>query len=190
MGIYSIRSSDGRGLRRITSNPGGHDSPSDYSPDGRRIVFTRFDPSRPDRSNEALFVVNVDGTGLRQITPWGLGNDEAGGSWSPDGDWIVFTGPDNPRDSRAIALYKVHPDGSALAKIPVIIGGVKVQVFGGASWSPDGSRIAFALSTGGPPGSSVEGIFVANADGSDVQQVTNAPIFDAHPDWGSHPLGP
>ncbi len=31
-GIYSIRSSDGGGLSRITSNPGGDDIPGDFSP--------------------------------------------------------------------------------------------------------------------------------------------------------------
>jgi TolB protein len=187
MGIYSIRSSDGRGLRRITSNPGGQDHPGDYSPDGRQIVFTRVDPTRPAGSSASLFVVNVDGSGLRQITPWGLGGSEADESWSPDGNWILFNGPDNfgppdnPRDTRAIALYKVHPDGTGLTSIPVRLGGVKVQAFG-PSWSPDGTEIAFGLSAGG-----VEGIFTANADGSDVREVTDAPIYDAHPDWGAHP---
>ena len=186
-GIYSIRASDGGGLQRITSIPGGNDQPGEYSPDGTRIVFTRVDPTRPANAREALFVVNVDGSGLRQITPWGLGGSEADESWSPDGNWILFTGPDNPRDTRAIALYKVHPDGTGLMSIPVRLGGVKVQVFG-PSWSPDSTKITFGLSTGGPPGSAVEGIFTANADGGDVQQVTDAPIYDAHPDWGSHPL--
>src|SRR5262245_54317845 len=46
IGIYSIRSSDGKGLQRITSNPGGNDQPGDYSPDGGEIVFTRADPTR------------------------------------------------------------------------------------------------------------------------------------------------
>src|SRR5512132_2974040 len=71
-GVYSIRASDGGGLTRITSNPGGGDIPGDYSPDGKRLVFSRVDPSRPAKANVALFVIKVDGTGLRRITPWGL----------------------------------------------------------------------------------------------------------------------
>jgi Tol biopolymer transport system component len=40
-GIYTIRSSDGGGLTRITSHPGGDDNPGDDSPDGKRMVFVR-----------------------------------------------------------------------------------------------------------------------------------------------------
>ena len=37
----------------------------DWSPDGDRIVFTR---SEPDGSNESIWIVNADGTGLVQVT--------------------------------------------------------------------------------------------------------------------------
>jgi Tol biopolymer transport system component len=40
----------------------------------------------------AVFVVKVDGSGLRQLTKWGLLAGDA--DWSPDGKVIVFgTGP-------------------------------------------------------------------------------------------------
>jgi Tol biopolymer transport system component len=55
-------------------------------------------------------------------------------------------------------------------------------------WSPDGTKIVFALFTRTSPGTAQEGIYTANADGSRVRQVTRAPIYDAHPDWGPHPL--
>jgi Tol biopolymer transport system component len=67
-GIYTIRSSDGGGLTRITTNPGGDDNPGDFSPDGKRLVFVR---SRDDVA-VGIFVVKVDGTGLRRITPAGM----------------------------------------------------------------------------------------------------------------------
>src|SRR5215212_2044433 len=101
-GIYTIRVADGRGLRRITSNPGGDDIPGDYSPDGKRLVFNRIDPSRPANANVALFVVDVDGSRLRRITPWGLPFWEDAGRWSPDGDTILL-------DDRK-SLFVVHPD--------------------------------------------------------------------------------
>jgi hypothetical protein len=37
-GVYTVRSSDGGDLKRITNGP---DVPIDYSPDGRQIVFGR-----------------------------------------------------------------------------------------------------------------------------------------------------
>jgi WD40-like Beta Propeller Repeat len=110
-GIYTIRVSDDRGLRRITFNPGGDAIPGDFSPDGTRLVFSRIDPSRPAKADVALFVVNVDRTGLRRTTLWGLPFFEYAGRWSPDGKTILFD------DQKS--LYVVHPDGSGLAKIPL-----------------------------------------------------------------------
>src|SRR5262245_56218421 len=45
--MYTIRSSDGGGLLRITTNPGGEDDPVDYSPDGTQIAFIRTDLHLP-----------------------------------------------------------------------------------------------------------------------------------------------
>jgi Tol biopolymer transport system component len=176
-GMYTIRSSDGGGLRRITSNPGGLDEPGDYSPDGAQIVFGRTDPARPANAAHALFVVHLDGTGLHRITPWGPGS-EADGSWSPNGRSILF-------DTKG-SLYVVHPDGTGLAKITLATSSLS-RAFG-PGWSPGGTKIVFALFTRTSPGTGQEGIYTANADGSHLQQVTNAPIFDEHPDWGTHPL--
>jgi Tol biopolymer transport system component len=58
------------------------DQPADWSPDGRKILFTRYDSDRPGSS---VYVVNVDGTGLRKLAR-GLA-----GTWSPDGTRIVYT---------------------------------------------------------------------------------------------------
>src|SRR4051812_14155247 len=68
-GIYTVRSSNGGGLRQITSIPGGDDVPSSWSPDGKRIVFERHDAV--DGTSLGLFVVNVNGNGLKQITAAG-----------------------------------------------------------------------------------------------------------------------
>ena len=44
-GIYTVRSSDGGDLVRVTDNPFDmSDIPGDYSPDGSRIVFLRTNP--------------------------------------------------------------------------------------------------------------------------------------------------
>jgi Tol biopolymer transport system component len=177
-GIYTIRASDGRGLSRITSNPDGDDLPGDYSPDGQRLVFSRIDPSRPANANVALFVVNVDGTGVRRITPWGLPFFEDGGRWSPDGRTILF-------DDRR-SLYVVHADGSGMAKLPLVTHSFsRLQ---NPDWSPDGTKIVVSLFTATAPGTEQAGIYTANADGSDLQPVTSSPTFDRTGDWGPHPL--
>src|SRR5215208_6707300 len=65
-GAYTVRSSDAGDLQRVTSNPGGDDGASDWSPNGKRLVFTRI-----SETVYALFTVRLDGSGLRQITPPG-----------------------------------------------------------------------------------------------------------------------
>lgn len=172
-GIYTIRTSDGRGLTRVTSNPGGTDSPIDYSPSGRQLVFVRSVPTRPSNSpNSALFVVNTDGTDLHRITPWGFSDDD--GSWSPDGTEIAF--------EHNRALFVVHPDGSCLTKVALAT--TPGSSAGDFSWSPDGTKILFLLIN--PNGQ--EGMATANANGSNVQRITNSPTSDSKGDWGPHPL--
>jgi Tol biopolymer transport system component len=178
-GIYTIRVSDGRGLRRVTSNPGGDDSPIDYSPDGSRIVFGRTDPNGPPGANQALFVVNVSGSGLHQVTPWGFSDDD--GSWSPDGTRIVF--------EHFGSLYTVRPDGSHLSKISLRTGSSATAFTAfDAGWSPDGTKIVFSLRFKTAPNTVREGIATANVDGTDVQLVTTSPTTDHKGDWGPHPL--
>jgi Tol biopolymer transport system component len=172
-GIYTIRSSDGGGLTRITSNSGGVDSPIDYSPDGDEIVFARISPGH---KCDALFVVNVNGSGPRRITPCGFVDDD--GSWSPDGTRIAF-------EHRG-SLFVVHPDGTGLAKIPLATNSRSFA--GDFSWSPNGRKLVFLLGTPTGARSFQEGIATANADGSDVQYVTETPTFDHQPDWGTHPV--
>jgi Tol biopolymer transport system component len=57
-------------------------------------------------------------------------------------------------------------------------------------WSPDGTKIVVSLFTATAPGTGHAGIYTADADGSDIQQVTSSPTFDATPDWGPHLFAP
>lgn len=177
-GIYTIRSSDGGGLTRITNAEGADDIPIDYSPDGEQIVFGRVGPDHRCISTSALFVVNVDGTELRRITPWGFCDDD--GSWSPDGTEIAF-------EHRG-SLFVVHPDGTGLATIPLAIHGGSGA--GDFVWSPDGNKLVFLLFARTGPRTFQEGIATTNADGSEVREVTSSPAgaFDHQPDWGPHPF--
>jgi Tol biopolymer transport system component len=179
-GIYTIRSSDGGGLTRITSNPGGDDLPGDYSPDGTRIAFLREDPSRPDNANRAVFTVNVDGTGLTRVSPWGFRWTGIKAGWSPDGTNILF--------SSHGSLFTVHPDGSGLIKIP--LKGIENDAIAfDPSWSPDGSQIVFPMFTRSGSGPAIN-IYTADADGTGLTQLTHETslaYYNDSPDWGPHP---
>jgi Tol biopolymer transport system component len=189
-GIYTIRAADGSGLRRLTVNPypprgdfGGGDIPGDFSPDGGRFVFMRAKPGAgpvPDRDQQgALFVENTNGTGLRQLTPYGLANSHDNGlaHWSPDGSRILFA------DAHG-SLFTVRPSGAGLQAIPLATGGGFSVAFT-PGWSPDGTRIVFSLflrTTG-----QVD-IYMARPDGSQVAQVTDTSDFEDLADWGPFPL--
>jgi TolB protein len=180
-GMYTIRTKDGGGLTRIT-NAGGVeliDIPIDYSPDGTRIVFGRVSSDNHScATRSALYVVNIDGSGLHRITPWGFCDDD--GSWSPDGSEIAFASGPCCQPSN---IYLVHPNGTGLMQLPIK---APAGGFADISWSPDGSKLAFSF--GGP--STSEGIFTANANGTDLERVTTSTVFDHEADWGPHPISP
>ncbi|HWN17289.1 MAG TPA: hypothetical protein VNO19_00095 [Gemmatimonadales bacterium] len=77
----------------------------------------------------AVFTINPDGSGLRQLTP----NDEAESNpvWSPDGRRILFTND--------VDLYVMNADGSGRVKLVDGDVGIFDQ-----RWSPDGQMIAYA----------------------------------------------
>jgi Tol biopolymer transport system component len=186
-GIYTIRSSDGRGLTRITSNRGGEDDPGDFSPDGNRMVFARSNEDGP----VGIFVVKLNGSGLRRITPPGfLVDDEPfGGRWSPTGNQILLTTRTDAE--HRLAIWIVRADGSGLHKLPITpaCGGAfsdpkSVSCFE-PGWSPDGTKIVFTrISANGTQ----KNIYIVNADGSGLTRVTNTGGA-SQADWGTHPLG-
>jgi Tol biopolymer transport system component len=186
-GIYTIRSSDGGDLTRVTAFPFGDGGPGDYSPDGTRIVFVHTDL----KGRTGLFIVNVDGRGRQQITPQGMiVNNAYGGSWSPDGNHILFQA--RPSADRSYAVYEVNPDGTGLQQVPIPgCGGLNSDRGTIACrrpvWSPDGTKIALAVR------SFVTGqvnIFTVNADGTGLTQVTHRDLGleGGYVDWGTHPL--
>lgn len=164
-GIYTVRAADGGDLERVTS---GHDSTPGYSPDGSRLVFMRTKPGvQPDGAG-ALFVVGVDGSGLRRITPWGSSFLDR--AWSPDGRWIAFQRPYGQ-------LYLVHPDGSGLHQVPADLpSGAGARQ---PSWSPDADWIVFALVREG-----ASDIYAVRPDGTGLTHVTTSQGADqTSPDW-------
>ena len=160
-GVYTVSSTDGQDLERLTANPyGGADFPGDFSPDGDRYAFTRENPQGRN-GTFALFVVDTDGSGLTRLTPWKLNAD--GASWSPDGERIVF-GADG-------TLHTVRPDGSDITPIEMLTEDYPSD----PSWSADGARLVFTMQGD---------IFTVAADGSDLRQLTDTPSEDGFADWG------
>ncbi len=56
---------DGTGQQKISPDWSGVFS---WRPDGRQLVFLKYNPNQPEEGNGQLWLMNPDGTGLRQLT--------------------------------------------------------------------------------------------------------------------------
>jgi TolB protein len=154
----------------------GQDHFARWSPDGRRLVFWRS-RERSGGIQTAVFVVAVDGTGLRQLTPWTLLAGDP--DWSPDGSRIVFnTRPlvDFP-DAGQSELYTIRPDGTGLRRLTAY--GPNGPRATQPRWTPDGKAILYTRTTqtGSP-----RHIYAINSDGTG-----GAPVLTAKPIY-THPI--
>jgi len=180
-----LMNADGTGLRQVTFDPaaGGGDADASVSPDGDWIAFSRAvgDP-RGNVKGSALFLVHPDGTGLRQVTSFGLWVNEK--DWSPDGSRIVFVTHahiDGKTKPFRADIDTIRPDGTGLAQISSTVPG---QTFAFApQWSPAGDRIMFDFFPG-PDGQT--NVYTMRPDGSDVTIVPWT-SNDNPTDWGVAP---
>ncbi len=189
--------------KNLTRSPKSEERYPCWSPDGKQIAFTS------DRDGTAnLYVMEVDGSGVRQLTHLKVPAVAYMPSWS--GRRIVFgwhaekpemasISPDGS-DLQMLGVGHdpcISPDGAKIAYTGETAGGVSVftmnadgsdkkQILPEAnpwgaifpSWSPDGKRIAYAFKTG----EALE-IFSCNADGSDIKQVTHLGKISTPPAW-------
>ena len=150
---------DGRNPHPLTDHD---DIDPTWSPDGLMIVFAS---SRA--GGRQLFVMNADGTDIRQVTNL---NDMGGrSSFSPDGTKLTFyRGPAGDHN-----IYIINVDGTGLVQLTN--GGDNL----GPSWSPDGKWIAFTSFRDGN-----NEIYIIHPDGTGLTRLTNTSISDWQPRWG------
>src|SRR3984893_15316875 len=112
-----------------------HASDPRISPDGKRIVYVRnFMDIMKDRRQSNLWIINSDGTEHRPLTS-GKHNDSSP-RWSPDGKRLLYASTSGGTPQ----LYCRWMDTGQTAKLTDVTSAPVNAV-----WSPDGSRIAFAM---------------------------------------------
>ncbi|HEV8541604.1 MAG TPA: hypothetical protein VGR78_04360 [Verrucomicrobiae bacterium] len=129
--IYSHNLTTGE--RRPFARFPGLNSSAAISPDGNRVAMILSKSGSPD-----LWVCNIDGTGLTQLTK--TPEDESSPCWSPNGKTICFASKINERRSLVLipstggAATRLRTDGISNPSEP--------------DWSPDGNTIVFTSQMG------------------------------------------
>jgi Tol biopolymer transport system component len=145
-----------------------------FSPDGRLVAFWRH-----ERGGASVYVVGADGTGLRRVKWFSKGVADKI-DWSPNGSRIAFSTPDFDHPGISANVYTIRPDGTGLVQLTHDRDGTIDN--GVDSWSPDGTRIAFASNRSG----TYEIYSMSSTTGAGVSQITRGP--EAHlAAWGTHP---
>ncbi len=150
MEIYSM-SADGSDVKRLTNRVGPDGGPF-WSRDGQHIVFRgraiaagqELDDYRSllkqglwRPTSLELFVMNRDGSGVRQVTKNGAANFAP--YFTPDGRQIVFASNAADPRGRNFDVYLVNVDGTGLEQVTF-----NVTFDGFPMFSPDGTKVVFA----------------------------------------------
>jgi len=131
---------DGTGQRAIPSqtSPDGCETDPAFTPDGRHLVFERYDPAAND---DAIWIMNLDGNGRRRVGtgPGGAATAEV----SPDGRTVTFLSffPDG-----LTALFAVSIEGGAAHQVTPTLYGITFK----HDWAPDGSRLVMSDNADNP----------------------------------------
>jgi Tol biopolymer transport system component len=155
-GLSSIWVVDKEGVtRQMISQPesGYEYSTPTWSPDGTQIAFL----SSGEDYEQSIYTINANGSNLQKLSGPERGLTVLDLKWSPSGSKIMFS--TQSRMTMQNCIWTIAPEEGV------------VQVTNrddayNATWSPDGSRIAYELVA-----PEREEIWMVNADGSDQKQL-------------------
>jgi TolB protein len=161
-----VMNADGTERRRLTHGVPATDPA--WSPDGRKIAFTRREEvgEYSTFSEDDVFVMDADGGGQRQLTDEVERMHAGQPTWSPDGREIVFVLGDavpTTLPARPGELFVMSAGGSDAR--PLTRGSRDLH----PAWSPDGREIAFTRAQLPP----FAGIWLVGATGGRPRQLTN-----------------
>ncbi|MCK4763220.1 MAG: PD40 domain-containing protein [Candidatus Aminicenantes bacterium] len=174
-----IMNADGTNQHVIYDSPASQIAMTAWSPCGDKIAFRQGPYNYYD-----LWTINVDGTGLFQVTTDGMHYGIP--SWSPDCQWIVHTRRSSAAYSYSVEIWKIKANGTEHTQL----------TFGGScghtcendcpDLSPDGSKIIYCSGEyGNTAGSSMypHDLWMMNIDGSDKQRLTTEYTMERYPKW-------
>ncbi len=140
-----------------------------FSPDGQSLVFEHRITTYGN-----LYSMQVDGSDTQQLTS----SPEADycETWTPDGEWIIYSYHYTGEEGWNSGIYKIRPDGTDKLNLTTNSG---VDMFG--ALSPDGQWVIFRTDREGN-----SEIFRVRIDGTDMENLTNHPAEDGIGFLSSH----
>jgi Tol biopolymer transport system component len=168
--VWTIRP-DGTDPRRVFA--GAAPICARWSPDGTRLAFVN------DRNHETegadgrsqIYLINPEGGGLTNLTSDPAESDY-GPVWSPDGTRLAFERWHAGGEVGRSGIFQMRPDGTGLVRLTADVG-ISLRM----AWSPDGTQLAFVS------GFTQRDIYVINADGTGLRNLTNSPEDEYDLDW-------
>jgi TolB protein len=169
--IFTVNVDDllehGEGPQNLTINRVATvDDDPNWSPDGRRIVFTSYlnDPSTTLTAAE-IYMMNADGTGQEQLTNDGI--EKRGPAWSPNGKHILFACRMGGTDGAGVVTFEI-------CVMDAVANGASTRLTFDSindltpTWSPNGLAIVFHRAPANQ-------LWVMHADGKNQTQLTALP---------------
>ena len=154
--------------KRLTNDP--DDEAPSFSASGRLIVFAgNRDPG--ETIGRHIYLVKVDGTGLRQLTTGSF--FDSAPSFSPNGQQVVFARRTGGRSH----IFSVKVDGSGLRQLTKGNGDDYEPVY-----TPNGKRIVFTSDRDKDASTDRRDIFAMAPSGADMRVLIDGPYNEEEPD--------
>lgn len=164
--IFRLNLEDGTDHLFINENYRGTEALA-FASAGGRAAFASAE-------RREVLVLNTDGSNIQHLA---TSEDILAMAWSPDGRQILFLGQDAAGVQN---VYVTDGDGQHPHDLNLNASGMSLSDF---SWSPDGAQISFGLERPIGKNPVQPDIYVMDADGSHVQQLTFSPESDVYPAW-------